>query len=558
VRPGVRWPGQRSRGCRPAGDASEQPAATTAPVYVVQPAPFVLWGGNTPGLALGQHVNFWGSQWASQVTGGDYQANPSFKGFANPATPAAAPLALCEASARTSGTPQLDASCWTSKPGNSPPPATLGDYLEAIVSTSIAKQGSKIYGNIAALVVVRVDPGSGYAPDPGHPGFGTIVAVIADGAGLFLQAASRRPAGPPEKSGPASPANEEAHGVVLASAPLPGERLGLAAAAGNRRYYLYTPELHLAAETELTSGANPAVLYEYVWFGSMPVAQTDATGLVSWTFTDHLGTPLLQTSGSQGVSWRAEAEPYGAVFALRSADVHQPLRLPGQEAEQLNLGANGATERSYNIHRWYRSTWSLYTQADPAGIDNGTNLLAYALNNPNRFTDPSGLSVSLRCRDVGAPEGPLDWKSATARHVFGAKHCFLEVRCRWSIPPTLISYGLAGRPKVQVVPNYLGSAATPNNDVQYSRAGKFDEFPVLPAGDSHCCSFERCVLSLANSLASSNFVIPQDTYSAIGPNSNSFAHRLILQCGGKLGVPLSEVGQDGAYGIESPWNVPLP
>ena len=121
------------------------------PVVVYQPASFVIWGGNTPGLALGQYVNFWGSQWASQVTGGDYQANPSFKGYA---IPAATPVGICEPTAHTSGSPLLDASCWTSKPGNSKPPATLPAYVGVIVSTSIAKQGSTIYGNIAALVVV--------------------------------------------------------------------------------------------------------------------------------------------------------------------------------------------------------------------------------------------------------------------------------------------------------------------------------------------------------------------------------------------------------------------
>jgi hypothetical protein len=151
-----------------AGDATDVPASTTVPVVVYQPASFVIWGGNTPGLALGQYVNFWGSQWASQVTGGDYQANPSFKGYAQSVV---APVAICEPTAHTSGSPLLDNSCWMSKPGNSKPPATLSSYIGVIVSTSIAKQGSTIYGNIAALVVVQVDPNSPYGSDPGHPGY---------------------------------------------------------------------------------------------------------------------------------------------------------------------------------------------------------------------------------------------------------------------------------------------------------------------------------------------------------------------------------------------------
>jgi RHS repeat-associated protein len=368
-----------------AGDASELPAATTVPIVVYQPTSFVIWGGNTPGLALGQSVNFWGSQWASQVTGGDYQANPSFKGYA---IPAATPVVICEPSAHTSGSPLLDSSCWTSKPGNSKPPATLSAYIGVIVSTSIAKQGSSIYGNIAATVVLQVDPTSPYGSDPGHPGYGTVAAVIQDGASLFPKAAARHALA---NSAGSSPSREDSGGEVGAAAAAGHPLAPAAIAAGNRRFFVYGPELHLIAESELTTGSSPAILTEYVWFADRPVAQSDATGATSWTFTDHLGTPLLQTSTAQGVLWRAEYEPFGAVFELRSPDQHQPLRLPGQEAEQLGGGANGLTSRSYNLHRWDRPLWGRYTQADPL-IDQVKAPYSYAAANPLLLIDPEGLT----------------------------------------------------------------------------------------------------------------------------------------------------------------------
>jgi RHS repeat-associated protein len=386
-----------------AGDAGELPAATTAPVVVYQPASFVIWGGNTPGLALGQYVNFWGSQWASQVTGGDYQANPSFKGFA---IPAATPIAICEPTAHTSGSPQLDASCWTSKPGNSKPPATLSAYIGVIVSTSIAKQGSTIYGNVAALVVVQVDPGSPYGSDPGHPGFGTVATVIQDGASLFPHAASRRALATAEQT---SSSAQTTPSEVRPSAP--GQPVAPAAVAnGNHRFFFYSPELHLLAESELTTSASPAILNEYIWFAGQPVAQSDNTGTTSWTFTDHLGTPILQTSAAQGVSWRAEYEPYGAVFNLRSPDQHQPLRLPGQEAEQLSLGANGATSRSYNIHRWYDSSRGRYSAFDPLARTTAYRTpYAYALDNPLAYIDPRGLySIDPSCKGCPNPVSMQD------------------------------------------------------------------------------------------------------------------------------------------------------
>lgn len=130
------------------------------------------------------------------------------------------------------------------------------------------------------------------------------------------------------------------------------------------RYSLYTPELNLMAETETTTASAPALAYEYIWFAGQPVAQVDTTtSTTHWTFTDHLGTPILQTDVCGAVDWRAEYEPFGSIFSLRTGSTrHQPLRLPGQESENIS------PDRSYNIFRWYRAGWGRYTQADPVGI----------------------------------------------------------------------------------------------------------------------------------------------------------------------------------------------
>src|SRR5262249_55850508 len=153
------------------------------------------------------------------------------------------------------------------------------------------------------------------------------------------------------------------------------------------------PELHLLAATEVTTAATPAILTGHTWVNDHPVAQTDTAATSAWTFTDHLGTPILQTSIAQGVTWRPEYEPYWAIYSLRSPDQHQPLRLPGQEAEQLSFGANGATNRTYNIGRWYAATAARYTQADPVGIRDGSTLFSYAEDNPLSVEDPLGLSA---------------------------------------------------------------------------------------------------------------------------------------------------------------------
>jgi uncharacterized repeat protein (TIGR01451 family) len=105
-------------------------------------------------------VYFWGSQWAStnNLSGG--AAPSSFKGFA-----------------KQPGAPSCGAS-WSTDPGNSaPPPAgPPPNYIAVIVTSKSTKSGSQISGNIAHIVVVKVN--AGYSSDPGHPGTGTVVGTI--------------------------------------------------------------------------------------------------------------------------------------------------------------------------------------------------------------------------------------------------------------------------------------------------------------------------------------------------------------------------------------------
>lgn len=118
---------------------------------------FVIGNKNA---AVGNSVTFWGAQWAkdNSLTGGP--ATRSFKGFAeHPTKPSC-------------GTG------WTADPGNStPPPAgPLPALMGVIVTSSANMSGSTIAGNTVHIVLVKTNPG--YAPNPGHAGTGTVVAVI--------------------------------------------------------------------------------------------------------------------------------------------------------------------------------------------------------------------------------------------------------------------------------------------------------------------------------------------------------------------------------------------
>jgi hypothetical protein len=74
--------------------------------------------------------------------------------------------------------------------------------------------------------------------------------------------------------------------------------------------------------------------------------------------------------------------------------------------------------------------------------------------------------------------------------------------------------------------------------------------PAESASEEDCpeCRFEQCVIDTARKLKNSNYRM--SNYSIWGPNSNSFARRLVEVCGGSVsgnGPPtgwsdISEVG----------------
>ena len=142
-----------------AGDPFYLPSTVTEPVILFA---FLAQGSMIVGnldTATGMSVEFWGAQWAkiNSLSGGP--APNSFKGFAETA-------------------PQACGGGWSSDPGNSsgpPPSGAIPSYMGVIASSSIGQSGSLIAGDVPAIIVVKTN--SGYAPNPGHAGTGTVVAL---------------------------------------------------------------------------------------------------------------------------------------------------------------------------------------------------------------------------------------------------------------------------------------------------------------------------------------------------------------------------------------------
>ncbi len=144
-----------------AGDAFYQPSSATTATLVfayLATGSFVVGDQNAQ---LGNTVTFWGAQWAKVNTLSGGPAPASFKGFA----------------ASLSSTPASCGGTWSTGPGNSvDPPNSVPSYMGVVVSSSITQSDSTIAGNIPSVIVIQTE--SGYAPDPGHPGTGTVVGVV--------------------------------------------------------------------------------------------------------------------------------------------------------------------------------------------------------------------------------------------------------------------------------------------------------------------------------------------------------------------------------------------
>ena len=142
-------------------DRGGQSASLACPVIVFA---FPSGGGafviGDRSSAPNARATFWGAQWAdlNSLSGGPAPA--AFKGFApGPIAPACG-------------------SNWTSRPGNSsgPPPGPLPALMGVLVAGHVTRSGAVVSGDALHIAIVSTDPG--YEPNPGHPGTGTIVALL--------------------------------------------------------------------------------------------------------------------------------------------------------------------------------------------------------------------------------------------------------------------------------------------------------------------------------------------------------------------------------------------
>jgi RHS repeat-associated protein len=138
-----------------------------------------------------------------------------------------------------------------------------------------------------------------------------------------------------------------------------------------------------------------AVIKEYVWLGSTPIAMFLPNGAnpptAYYFHADHLNMPRVATDTSNNLRWRWLAKPFGATVPEDNPSnlgaVAQNLRFPGQYFDQ-------ESGLHYNWHRYYDPAGGgRYITSDPIGLAGGINTYTYSFNSPAMFIDPDGLDA---------------------------------------------------------------------------------------------------------------------------------------------------------------------
>jgi RHS repeat-associated protein len=171
-------------------------------------------------------------------------------------------------------------------------------------------------------------------------------------------------------------------------------------------YFVYDEQGKLLGEYN----SSGAVIQEYVWLGTMPIAVlrgTTASPTVFYVYADQIDRPWVITNTANQIRWRWGTSPFGELPANQNpaglGNFAFNLRFPGQYLDK-------ETGLFYNYFRAYDPQTGRYVQSDPIGLAGGINPYVYVGGNPLSLVDPLGLLPGLPepfpgFNDLSDPEG---------------------------------------------------------------------------------------------------------------------------------------------------------
>ncbi len=126
-------------------------------------------------------------------------------------------------------------------------------------------------------------------------------------------------------------------------------------------------------------------------------AAPPATPQVSYTTTDHLGSPRINTDATGGVIARHDYHPFGEEIFTAQRTTGLNYSADSVRKQFTGYERDNETGLDYAQARYYNNQHGRFTSVDPlaasASIKNPQtfNRYTYALNSPYKFTDPLGL-----------------------------------------------------------------------------------------------------------------------------------------------------------------------
>jgi RHS repeat-associated protein len=120
--------------------------------------------------------------------------------------------------------------------------------------------------------------------------------------------------------------------------------------------------------------------------------------LTRFQLDNHIGSASIEVDRDARVISYEEYHPFGSTaYQAQSAQIETPKRYRFTAKER-----DDETGLAYHGARYYAPWLCRWVSADPAGLVDGTNVYAYARDNPVRFSDPTGHLTWGQWAGIGA------------------------------------------------------------------------------------------------------------------------------------------------------------